>query len=233
MPLPKIDMPTYELKIPSTGEKATYRPFTVKEEKIMLMARESEDPKEIITAIKQIVNNCLIGADINELALFDLEYIILNIRSRSVDNIIKFEITDPDTEEQVEVELDLKKVEIQKHEDHQDEVKISDEYMLYLKYPHIDDFFDLMMDAEASQEKQFEILVSCLDKLASEEQVYNFKDFSKQEIDEFIESLNADTLREIKKFFDTIPTARHEVPYVNSKGDEKTFVIQGTQSFFI
>ena len=105
--------------------------------------------------------------------------------------------------------------------------------MLYLKYPHIDDFFDLMMDAEASQEKQFEILVSCLDKLASEEQVYNFKDFSKQEIDEFIESLNADTLREIKKFFDTIPTARHEVPYVNSKGDEKTFVIQGTQSFFI
>lgn len=233
MPLPKIDMPLYDLTIPSNGEKVKYRPFTVKEEKIMLMARESEDPKEIILAIKQIVNNCLVGADINDLALFDLEYIILNIRSRSVDNVIKFEITDPDTEQQVPVELDLKNVEIQRDEEHDNVIKISDNYILYLKYPHIDDFFELMMDENASQEKQFEVLISCMDKLASDEEVYNFKDFSKQEVDEFVESLNADTLRDMKKFFDTIPTARHEIPYVNSNGDEKTFVIQGTQSFFI
>lgn len=233
MPLPKIDMPMYDLTIPSNGTKVKYRPFTVKEEKIMLMARESEDPKEIILAIKQIVNNCLVGADINDLALFDLEYIILNIRSRSVDNVIKFEITDPDTEQQVPVELDLKNVEIQRDEEHNNVIKISDNYILYLKYPHIDDFFELMMDENASQEKQFEVLISCMDKLASDEEVYNFKDFSKQEVDEFVESLNADTLRDMKKFFDTIPTARHEIPYVNSNGDEKTFVIQGTQSFFI
>lgn len=233
MPLPKIDMPMYDLTIPSNGEKVKYRPFTVKEEKIMLMARESEDPKEIISAIKHIVNNCLVGADINDLALFDLEYIILNIRSRSVDNVIKFEITDPDTEQQVPVELDLKNVEIQRDKEHNNVIKISDNYILYLKYPRIDDFFELMMDENISQQKQFEVLLSCMDKLASDEEVYNFKEFSKQEVDEFVESLNADTLREMKKFFDTIPTARHEIPYVNSNGDEKTFVIQGTQSFFI
>jgi len=233
MPLPKIDMPLYDLTIPSNGEKLKYRPFTVKEEKIMLMARESEDPKEIISAIKQIVSNCIFGAKLDDLALFDLEYIILNIRSRSVDNVIKFEITDPDTEQQVPVELDLKNVEIQRNEEHDNVIKISDNYILYLKYPHIDDFFELLMDENPSQERQFEILISCMDKLASEEDVYNFKDFSKQEVDEFVESLNADTLRDMKKFFDTIPTARHEIPYVNSNGDEKTFVIQGTQSFFI
>jgi len=233
MPLPKIDMPLYDLTIPSNGEKLKYRPFTVKEEKIMLMARESEDPKEIISAIKQIVSNCIFGAKLDDLALFDLEYIILNIRSRSVDNVIKFEITDPDTEQQVPVELDLRNVEIQRDEEHDNVIKISDNYILYLKYPHIDDFFELLMDENPSQERQFEILISCMDKLASEEDVYNFKDFSKQEVDEFVESLNADTLRDMKKFFDTIPTARHEIPYVNSNGDEKTFVIQGTQSFFI
>jgi len=233
MPLPKIDMPLYDLTIPSNGEKLKYRPFTVKEEKIMLMARESADPKEIISAIKQIVSNCIFGAKLDDLALFDLEYIILNIRSRSVDNVIKFEITDPDTEQQVPVELDLKNVEIQRNEEHDNVIKISDNYILYLKYPHIDDFFELLMDENPSQERQFEILISCMDKLASEEDVYNFKDFSKQEVDEFVESLNADTLRDMKKFFDTIPTARHEIPYVNSNGDEKTFVIQGTQSFFI
>jgi|DEB0MinimDraft_4_1074332.scaffolds.fasta_scaffold12860_3 hypothetical protein len=233
MPLPKIDMPLYDLTIPSNGEKLKYRPFTVKEEKIMLMARESEDPKEIISAIKQIVSNCIFGAKLDDLALFDLEYIILNIRSRSVDNVIKFEITDPDTEEKIPAELDLRNVEIQKNEDHKNKIKISNDYTLYLKYPHVDDFFELLMDENPSQERQFEILISCMDKLASEEDVYNFKDFSKEEIDDFIESLNADTLREMKNFFDTMPTARHEVPYVNNKGENKTFVIQGTQSFFI
>lgn len=233
MPLPKIDMPLYDLTIPSNGEKVKYRPFTVKEEKIMLMARESEDPKEIISAIKQIVNNCLVGTDINDLALFDLEYIILNIRSRSVDNVIKFEITDPDTEQQVPVELDLRNVEIQRNKEHNNVIKISDNYILYLKYPRIDDFFELMISENVSQEKQFQVLLSCMDKLASDEEVYNFKEFNEQEIDDFVESLNADTLREMKKFFDTMPTARHEVPYVNSNGENKTFVIEGTQSFFI
>ena len=233
MALPKIDLPIYELELPSNGKKVKYRPFTVKEEKILLVAKESEDNNHVITSIKQIVNNCLIDCNIDDLALFDLEYILITIRSKSVDSIVSFEITDPETGEKIPLELDLSNVKVEKDEDHTNQIKISDEYTMFLKYPSIDDFFNLLTDKNTSTEKNYNIMITCIDKIVSEDDVFNLKDFSKKEIDEFVEGLSSDVTIKMKKFFDTIPKVRHEIQYKNSKGEDKIFVIQGTQSFFI
>lgn len=233
MSLPKIDLPIYELQLPSNDKKVKYRPFTVKEEKILLIAQESKDPNQVISSIKRIVNNCMIDCDMKELSLFDLEYLLISIRSKSIDNKVKFKIKDPGTDEEIQLELDLNRVKVEKDENHTKKIKVSDKYTLFLKYPNIDDFYKLILDDKSSTEKNFEIMISCMDKLASEDEVFSFKDFTKKEIDEFVESLHTDTVKKIKDFFDTIPKIRHELQYKNSKGEEKTFVIQGTQTFFI
>lgn len=233
MALPKIDLPIYEMKLPSTGEKVKYRPFTVKEEKILLTSQESNDVNQIVLSIKQIINNCLIGKNVDDLAVFDIEYILLTLRSRSVDNIVKFSITDPDTEEKVDIELDLSKVKIQKDESHTNKIKLSDEYFLYMRYPTIDEFLILLSDDKSSSEKNYDVMLSCMDKLVSKEDVYKFSDFTKEEVTEFVDSLQTEHTKKIKDFFDTLPKIRHEIPYKNKEGKNKTFVIQGTQTFFI
>jgi hypothetical protein len=233
MPLPKIDLPLYELTLPSNGKKVQYRPFTVKEEKILLTAQQSKEPQQIIIAVKQIVNNCIVDYDIDKLSLFDLEFLMINIRSKSIDNNVEFEIEDPDTNEKIKLVLNLENVKVHREENHTNKIKVDDKYTLFLKYPTIDDFSDLLDKSDISTEKTYEILISCIDKLASENEVYNFKDFTKKQVDEFIESLHADVTKKIKTFFDTMPKVRHEMPYKNSKGEEKVFTIQGTQSFFM
>lgn len=233
MPLPKIDLPLYELTLPSTGNKIHYRPFTVKEEKILLTAQQSKDPDQIITAIKQIINNCVDDYDIDKLALFDLEYLIINIRSKSVDSNVDFEIEDPSTGEKIKLTLNLEDVKIHRDENHNNTIILDETYTLFLKYPTINLLTSIANEETLTPEKSFEILISCIDKLASEDEVYNFKDFTKKQIDDFVESLHSDTIKKIKYFFDTIPKIRHEIPYTNSKGEEKTFTIQGTQSFFM
>lgn len=233
MPLPKIDLPLYELTLPSNDKKIKYRPFTVKEEKILLTAQQSKDPDQIVTAIKQIVNNCIIDYSIDKLSLFDLEYLLINIRSKSVDNNVEFEIEDPDTSEKVKLKLNLDNVKVYRNDNHTNKIVLDDTYTLFLKYPTIDDFSEMLKGKEISPEKSYEILMSCIDKLASESEVYNFKDFTPKQVDEFIDSLHADTTKRIKEFFDTMPKVRHEMPYKNSNGDEKIFTIQGTQSFFM
>ena len=233
MALPKIDLPIYELTLPSNGKKLQYRPFTVKEEKILLTAQQSKEPEQIVIAIKQIVNNCIIEYDVDNLALFDLEYLMINVRSRSVDSNVEFEIEDPDTKEKVKLVLNLENVKVHRDERHTNKIQIDDTYTLFLKYPTIDDFSDIIGKADLPPEKTYEILMSCIDKLASEDEVYNFKDFTKKQVDEFIDSLNADVTKKIKIFFDTMPKVRHEMPYKNSNGEEKVFTIQGTQSFFM
>lgn len=233
MALPKIDLPIYELTLPSNNKKIKYRPFTVKEEKILLTAQQSKDAEQIVIAIKQIVNNCIIDYDIDDLSLFDLEYILINIRSKSVDNSVEFEIEDPDTKEKIKLVLNLDQVKVHRNEKHNNKIVLDDTYTLFLKYPGIDDFSEILKGTEISSEKSYEILMSCIDKLASEDEVYNFKDFTKKQVDDFIESLHADTIKRIKEFFDTMPKVRHEMTYKNSNGEEKVFTIQGTQSFFM
>lgn len=233
MALPKIDLPIYELKLPSNDKKVKFRPFTVKEEKILLISQETQDPAQIINSVKQVVNNCLIDYDIDDLALFDLEYLLINIRAKSIDNLVKFKIEDPDTKEEVQLELDLNNVKIEKDDKHTNRIKLDGTYTLFLKYPSIDVFFDFLTQEKPSAEKNLEIMLSCMDRLVSEDEVYNFKDFTKKEVDDFVESLHADSVKKLKEFFDTIPKIRHEIHYRNKAGDDKTFVIQGTQTFFI
>jgi glycine cleavage system regulatory protein len=233
MALPKIDLPLYQCELPSTGKKIKYTPFTVKEEKILLTAQESKDTSQIILAIKQILNNCLQGIDVSQLSVFDIEYMLIQLRSRSVDNMTEFEITDPETEEKIKLELNLADVKVRRDDKHTDKIKISDEYTLFLRYPTIDQFEDLLDKEGQSAEDSYNIMIACLDKLASKDDVYKFSDFPKKEVDDFIESLHGDTIKSIKTFFDTMPRVRHEIPYTNSKGSKKTFVLEGTQTFFI
>lgn len=233
MSLPKIDLPLYELELPSTEKKVKFRPFTVKEEKILLTAQESKDPDQMVMAIKQIINNCLVDYDINKMSVFDLEYVLISLRSKSVDNMVEFEIDDPETKERVQLELDLTKVKVHKDPKHKRTIKLDDVYTLYMRYPSVDEFIEISKKENLTAEENFDILVSCMDQLVSEKDVFKFKDFSKKEVDAFIESLSSDVVKEMKVFFDTMPKTRHEIKYKNSKGNEKTFVLEGTQSFFI
>lgn len=233
MALPKIDLPIFELELPSTGEKIKYRPFTVKEEKILLIAQESKDPAQEIIATKQVVNNCLIEKDVSELAMFDLEYVLLVLRSKSVDNNISFAIKDPDTQESIRLEIDIENVKITKNDGHTNKVRITEDYVLYLKYPTIDQFIKIVeMDPNDPLVNYF-VMISCLDKLASEDEVHNFKDYSNEEIDTFMENLTGNVIKEIQRFFETMPKLRHEMKYTNKEGKEQTFVIEGMRSFFI
>lgn len=233
MALPKIDMPTFEMELPSNGKKVRYRQFTVREEKILLVAQESDDIKEAVNAVKQVVNNCLIDTNIEDFAMFDLEYILLLLRSKSVDNNVKFTINDNDTEETVELELNLDDVKVTVDPEHTNKIKVNDEYTLFLKYPTIDQFSEFLNGDPGDSMVTYNVMVSCLDKVASEDEVYKFEDFEQKEIDEFMDNLSADVLVDVKKFFDTMPKLRHEIVYENSNGDQKTFVLEGTQSFFI
>jgi hypothetical protein len=231
--LPKIDLPIYELTLPSTGEKIKYRPFTVKEEKILLVASESDDPSQEIIAAKQVVNNCLIENSVTDFAMFDLEIVLLTLRSRSVDNTINFKVTDPDTEEEVELIIDLEETKVTKDPEHTNQIKINDQYTLFLKYPTIDEFIKI---AEMNPEDplvNYMIMVSCLDKVASADESYSFKNYSQSEVDEFMENIEGGVVAGIQKFFETMPKVRHEIKYTNGEGTDKTFVIEGMRSFFI
>ena len=233
MGLPKIDLPIFEAKLPSTGETLQYRPFTVKEEKIMLVAQEADDPAQEMIASKQVVNNCLLNKDISELAMFDLEYVFLLLRSASVDNTITFGLIDPETEEEVRLEIDVNDIKLETPEGHEKEVRINDDYILYLKYPSIDEYIKIAESDLSDPLVNYMILVSCLDKVASEDEVYYFKDYTTEEIDQFMEDIQGNVVRGIQGFFETMPKLRHEVKYTNKEGTERTFVIEGMRSFFV
>lgn len=231
--LPKIDVPLYELTLPSTQETIRYRPFTVKEEKILLVAKETNDISQAILAVKQVINNCIVGKNVDELAMFDLEYILLSLRSKSVNNIINFSITDPETKEAIELEVDLDNIKMTKDPNHTNRVSINKDYILFLKYPTIDQFAEILEGSKNDPIVNYKIMLSCLDKIVSETEVYKFSDFSLKEIDDFIDDLQSDVILKIKDFFETMPKLRHEMKYKNSLGNEKTFVVEGMQSFFI
>lgn len=233
MALPKINLPISELTLPSNGAKIKYRPFTVKEEKILLVAQESGETENEVLAMKQIINNCMIDYDISDIALFDFEYIYLTLRSRSVDNMAKFVIKDPDTQENVELELDMTDVDIYREEGHSNEIKVNDDYTLFLRYPNVDNFIRIVSSSEDDPLVNYFVMVSCLDSLASEDEVHDFKEYSEEEVEEFMDGLSGDVIRQITTFFETMPKIRKEIPYTNSEGKEQTFVVEGTRSFFI
>ena len=237
MVLPIVETPTYELTLPSQDIKVQFRPFLVKEEKILLIALESSNDNEIVNATKQILNACTFEKlDINSLPLFDIEYIFLQIRAKSIGEIAKFRILCPDDKKTlVNVELDLTKVEVNVDDDHVNKILLDDKKQLgvILKYPTLDITKAGYNMSTENMESIFKIIGSCIECVFEGEKIYPAKDITQQELQEFLESLSQQAFEKIKKFFDTMPQLRHEIEIENPNTKVKSkVVLQGLRDFF-
>ena len=238
MPLPTIVTPTYELELPSTGKKIKYRPFLVKEEKLLVLALETENTKDISTAIKSVLKNCIQsrGVKVDNLPTFDIEYLFLNIRGKSVGEEIEVNLISPDDEvTQVPVTINVDDIKVQKSEDHNKKVKLDDTLVMEMKYPSLDQFIKSNFDftEEISMDQSFDLIASCIDKIYNEEEVWSTADCTKKEVKEFLEQMNSLQFKEIEKFFETMPKLSHSVTFTNPKTKvESTVVLEGLSSFF-
>ena len=238
MPLPKIVTPRYELELPSTEETITYRPFLVKEEKVLVIALESEDTKQITTAIKTVIQSCIItkGIKVEKLPTFDIEYLFLNIRGKSVGEEIEVNIICPDDKEtQVPVTIDLDDIQIQRNDNHSNQIKIDPKIMMEMKYPSLDQFIQNNFDFsdKNAMDQSFELIASCIDKIYTEEEVWASADCTKKEIKEFVESMNSTQFKDIEKFFETMPKLSHSITVTNPNTKvESVVVLEGLSSFF-
>ena len=238
MPLPTIATPTYELELPSTGKKIKYRPFLVKEEKLLVLALESEDTKQISTAIKAVLKNCIQtrGVKVDNLPTFDIEYLFLNIRGKSVGEELEVNIICPDDKvTEVPVVIDLDDIQIQKVDDHTNQIKIDDSIMMEMKYPSLDQFIKNNFDFnEGNQmDQSFDLIASCIDKIYTEDEVWSTADCTKKEVKEFLESMNSSQFKEIEHFFETMPKLSHTLTVKNPKTKvESDVVLEGLASFF-
>lgn len=240
MPLPKPTTPTYELILPSTEKTIKYRPFLVKEEKILLLALETKDTKVITNAIKQILKECIItkGIKVEELPTFDIEYIFLNVRGKSVGEAIELIVTcQDDGETQVPVTVFIDEIQVQKNPEHSTDIKLDDSLVLKMKYPSLDRFikdnFDFSMDDASMLDKSFDIVTSCMDMIFNQEDTWSAKDCTKKELIEFIEGLNSQQFKKIDIFFQTMPKLSHTFTVVNPKTKKENEVtLEGLTSFF-
>ena len=234
MGLPKINLPLFETKLISTGKKKIkYRPFTVKEEKILLIAQESDDIEQVILAIKQIIGNCCEDVKVDKLPMFDLEYLLMQIRGKSVNNVIEFQITDPETEKPVTLELNVDEIKMTKPKGHNREISIGEDAYIVMDYPMLDDVTKFLNTDEEKDNNIFDIMLSCIGSVVQGDEVYNLEDFSEEEVLEFVDSFSTQTIEKIKEFFETIPVMRCEQTYTNANGDEKQVVLEGVETFFI
>ena len=238
MPLPKIATPTYELELPATGDTIKYRPFLVKEEKLLVIALESEDTKQITTAIKSVIKSCVLtkGIKVEQLPTFDIEFLFLNIRGKSVGEELEVNVICPDDgETQVPVTINLDDIQVQKNEEHNKQVKLDDNLMMEMKYPSLEQFIKSNFDfSEGNQmDQSFQLIGTCIDKIYSEEEVWAAADCTKKEVNDFLDSMNSSQFKGIEKFFETMPKLSHTVTVKNPETKvESEVVIEGLASFF-
>ena len=239
MPLPKIATPTYELELPSTGQSIKYRPFLVKEEKVLVIALESEDNKQITTAIKAVLKSCILtkGVKVESLPTFDIEFLFLNIRGKSVGEELEVNVICPDDgETTVPVVINLDEIEVQKDENHSNKIKIDDSIMMELKYPSLDQFIKNNFDFndKNAMDQSFELIASCIDKVYTEDEVWATADCTKKEVKEFLESMNSQQFKDIEAFFETMPKLSHTIKVTNPNTKvESDVVLEGLASFFV
>lgn len=238
MPLPKIATPLYELELPSTKQTIKYRPFLVKEEKLLVLALESEDTKQITTAIKTVIKNCIStkGVKVEELPTFDIEYLFLNIRGKSVGEEVEVSIIAPDDgKTTIPIKIDLDEIKVVENENHEKQIRLDDNLMMEMKYPSLDQFIKNNFDfnEENNINRSFELIATCIDKIYSEEEVWSTADVSKKEVVEFLEQMNSIQFKQIEKFFETMPKLSHTVEVTNPVTKVKsTVVLEGLSSFF-
>ena len=238
MPLPKIATPTYELEIPSLKKEIRYRPFLVKEEKILILAMESEDSKQIGNAVKAVISNCILskGIKVDELSTFDIEYLFLNIRGKSVGESVDVLVTCPDDgTTQVPVSINLDEIQIQENPEHSKDIKLDDKLTMRMKYPSMSEFIKNNFGGRdnISVDDSFDLIGACVEQVYSEEESWNASDFQKKELNEFIEQLSSKQFKEIEKFFETMPKLSHTIKIKNPKTDvESEVVLEGLAAFF-
>ena len=238
MPLPTIATPTYELELPSTVKKVKYRPFLVKEEKLLVLALESEETKQITTAIRAVLKSCIQtrGVKVDSLPTFDIEFLFLNIRGKSVGEELEVNLICPDDgETSVPVTINIDDIKISKSEDHTKKIQLDKSLIMEMKYPSLDEFiknnFDFSGDPGIDQ--SFDLIASCIDKIYNEEEVWSTADCTKKEVKEFLEQMNSLQFKGIEKFFTTMPKLSHSINITNPKTKvESTVVLEGLSSFF-
>tara|TARA_A100001011_G_scaffold272162_1_gene281453 strand:+ start:948 stop:1664 length:717 start_codon:yes stop_codon:yes gene_type:complete len=238
MSLPKLNTPDYRLTIPSSDKEIKFRPFLVKEEKVLLMAQETGDNQVIFDAIKKLIENCCHGEiEVEGLPLFDIEYIFLQIRAKSLGEISTLQVTCPDDgETKVEVEVDLTKIKVTKPEGHDFKIPLTDDIGVIMAYPHFGTVTHLAQDAEnaeSSVENMFNMVADCMYQVWQGEEVVDAMDYSDKEKREFLESLTHDQFEKIQNFFDTMPTIKHQIQITNPKTKKKSkVVLSGMNDFF-
>jgi hypothetical protein len=236
MALPKLNTPTYELEIPSTDEKIKYRPFLVKEEKLLMMAMESGKSSDITQAVKDIVLECTFNKlDISKLPMFDVEYLFLNIRAKSVGEMSKLKILCPDDKETyAEIELDLTKVQVQVDEEHTNKIDLNNDTGMIMTYPTIDSFKETGI-TDITPANMLDVIGNCILQIYEEkgEKVYDPKDQTHKELIEFLEQLNTKQFKDVQNFFDTMPKLKHEIEVLNPKTKKKSKItLTGLNDFF-
>ena len=241
MPLPKINTPTYELTLPSNKKKVKYRPFLVREEKILVLALESEDQKQITDAIIQIIGDCLItkNIDVTKLPTFDIEYLFLNVRSKSVGETVEVNVTCPDDgKTKVETSINIDDIKVIKDKNHKFIVQLDDKYSMKLKYPTLDQFIENNFDFEMAEAKEsvtaaMSMLSTCIDMIYDDQESWDASESTKEELDAFIDQLNTKQFQEVEQFFKTMPKLSHTLKVKNPQTDvESEVVLEGLASFF-
>lgn len=242
MPLPKIVTPTYELILPSSKKTIKYRPFLVKEEKVLIIAMETGDTNQITNAVKDVLRNCILtrGIKIDTLPSFDIEYIFLNIRAKSVGESVELIVTCPDDNEtQVEVVVNIDEIEVIVPENHTSEIKVDDTITVKMKYPSLQEFIDNNFDfkntpnSEDTINKSFEIVASCVDMVYTKDESWSASDVTKKEVVEWLETFDSNQFKQIESFFTTMPKLSHTLNVKNPKtGVENEIVLEGLSSFF-
>ena len=234
MGLPKLDTPTYRLNLPSTGEEIQYRPFLVKEQKLLMMAQESEDDQQVIDTVGNLVNSCTFEKlDSGSAPLFDIEYVFLQIRGKSIGEKIELNLICPDDEKTtVPKEVDINDIEVQMSVEHTNEVQITDTVKLFLKYPILNDMKKIANDS-SQVEQVFEVLTQCVHEIHFGEQIFHRIDITEKDINEFIDQLTGEQFEKVGEFFETMPKVQHSIEVTNPKTKKKgEVVIDGIQSFF-
>ena len=237
MPLPSIATPTYEIILPSSNRKIKFRPFLVKEEKILILAMESQDTKQIASAVKNVLTHCILtkGIKVDKLSTFDIEYLFLNIRGKSVGEVIEIMVTCPDDgKTQVPMSINIDSIKVQKDKDHSPDIKLDDQYTLRMKYPSLNEFIKNNFDAgDLKVDDTFDLIASCIDQVFSDEESWTSDECTKKELIDFIEQMNSSQFKKVEKFFDTMPKLQHTVKVVNPNTNVESEVnIEGLQSFF-
>lgn len=233
MPLPKIDLPLFDVKIPSTGKTVMFRPFLVKEEKILLIAQQSGSDADIVRAIKQIIQNCVQDPiDIDSLAVFDLEYMFLKLRATSVNNIVKLAYRDTEDDKTYDFEVDLNTIELDMDKRVDPKIMVNDSVGIVMKYPDAG-ITNRMGEFEDEVDLMTFFIVNCIDTIYDEESVYPASDYSEAELREFLDQLDVNTFDKIRQFFEGIPRLYHKIEYKNSFGNDRVIELNNLKDFFM